>query len=52
VLAALTIRNPTRAVDAEVTPRDFSCCLEATPLRSQALRSLEPAKVINVGDEQ
>ena len=36
VLAALTIRNPTRARSAEVTPQDFSCSLEATPLRDQA----------------
>jgi predicted MFS family arabinose efflux permease len=36
VLAALTIRNPTRAARADVTPQDFNCCLEATPLRSQA----------------
>ena len=36
VLAALTIRNPTRARSAETTPQDFSCSLEATPLRDQA----------------
>ena len=47
VLAALTIRNPTRAVCAETTPQEFNCGLEATPLRS-----LEPAKLTNVGDEQ
>ena len=47
VLAAATIRNPPRAASAEATPRDFSCSLEAPPLRS-----LEPAKVTNVGDKQ
>jgi EmrB/QacA subfamily drug resistance transporter len=52
VLAALTIRNPTRAKCAETTPQDFSCSLEATPLRSQAVRSLEPARVTDVGDKQ
>jgi EmrB/QacA subfamily drug resistance transporter len=34
VLAALTIRNPTKAKSAATTPREFNCCLEATPLRS------------------
>jgi len=52
VLAALTIRNPTRATCAETTPQDFSCALEATPLRDQALRSLEPANVTDVGDKK
>src|SRR5271166_654039 len=47
VLAALTIRNPTRAKCAETTPQDFNCGLEATPLRS-----LEPAKVTDVGDKK
>ncbi len=47
VLAGLTIRNPSRAVCAETTPQEFNCSLEATPLRS-----LEPAKVTNVGDKQ
>jgi len=50
VLAALTIRNPTRAARAEVTPQDFSCCLEATPLRDQAVRSLEPVRPTDTGD--
>ncbi len=46
VLAAVTIRNPSRARCAETTPHELSCSLEATPLRS-----LEPVKVANVGDE-
>ena len=36
VLAAVTIRNPTRAECTEVTPRGFNCGLEATLLRSRA----------------
>ncbi len=36
VLAAATVRNPARAAGAEVTPREFSCGLEATPLRTSA----------------
>jgi len=50
VLAALTIRNPTRAKCAETTPQDFSCSLEATPLRDQAVRSLEPVGPTDTGD--
>ena len=38
VLAALTIRNPSRAKCAETTPQEFTCSLEAPPLRN-----LEPA---------
>ena len=38
VLAALTIRNPSRAKCDETTPQEFTCSLEAPPLRS-----LEPA---------
>jgi len=34
VLAALTIRNPSRAKCAETTPREYNCSLEAPPLRS------------------
>jgi len=34
VLAALTIRNPTRAKSAETTPQEFNCCLEGPPLRN------------------
>jgi EmrB/QacA subfamily drug resistance transporter len=34
VLAALTIRNPGKATSAETTPQEFSCSLEAPPLRS------------------
>ena len=52
VLAAVTIRNPSRAKSAETTPQEFSCSLEAPPLRDQALRSLEPANVTNVGDKE
>src|SRR5229473_8205547 len=47
VLAALTIRNPTRAKSAETTPREFTCCLEAPPLRS-----LVPVRLTNTGDKQ
>src|SRR5580693_6099501 len=36
VLAAVTIRNPSRAKCAETTPQEFSCSLEAPPLRDQA----------------
>ena len=52
VLAAVTIRNPSRAKCAETTPLEFSCSLEATPLRDQALRSLEPVNVTDVGDKK
>ena len=38
VLAALTIRNPSRAKCEKTTPQEFACSLEAPPLRS-----LEPA---------
>jgi EmrB/QacA subfamily drug resistance transporter len=38
ILAALTIRNPAPATCAQTTPQEFTCALEATPLRS-----LEPA---------
>ena len=34
MLAALTIRNPSRARCAETTPQEFNCGLEAPPLRS------------------
>src|SRR5712691_8228478 len=33
VLAALTIRNPSRAKCEETTPQEFTCSLEAPPLR-------------------
>src|SRR3954452_2990545 len=33
VLAALTIRNPSKVTCAENTPQDFNCSLEAPPLR-------------------
>jgi hypothetical protein len=38
VLAALTIRNPSRAECEKTTPQEFACSLEAPPLRN-----LEPA---------
>ena len=38
VLAALTIRNPSRAKCEKTTPQEFTCSLEAPPLRT-----LEPA---------
>jgi EmrB/QacA subfamily drug resistance transporter len=34
VLAAVTIRNPSRAKCARLTPREFNCPLEAPPLRA------------------
>ena len=40
VLAALTIRNPTRARCAETTPQEFNCCLEAPPLRTSSRTGL------------
>jgi EmrB/QacA subfamily drug resistance transporter len=43
VLAAVTIRNPSRVKRAETTPRDFNCCLEAPPLRN--LERAKPAKL-------
>jgi EmrB/QacA subfamily drug resistance transporter len=45
VLAALTIRNPGKVKSAETTPREFSCSLEAPPLRS-----LEPTAPAEAGD--
>jgi len=42
VLAALTIRNPSRATCEATTPQDFTCSLEAPPLRNPELRNLEP----------
>ena len=47
VLAAATIRNPSRAKCAEATPLEFNCGLEAPPLRS-----LVPVRLANVGDKQ
>jgi hypothetical protein len=45
VLAALTIRNPTRAESAATTPRGFNCCLEAPPLRNlEAVPATVPAE--------
>ena len=49
VLAALTIRNPSRAKCAETTPREFTCSLEAPPLRNTDLRSLEQAAPTEAG---
>ena len=34
VLAALTIRNPAPATCAKTTPQEYSCALEAPPLRT------------------
>jgi EmrB/QacA subfamily drug resistance transporter len=45
ILAAVTIRNPSKAKCAETTPQEFSCSLEAPPLRT-----LEPAGHTEVGD--
>src|SRR5689334_20914625 len=42
VLAALTIRNPSKVKCAESTPQGFNCGLEGPPLRQPELRSLEP----------
>jgi len=47
VLAAATIRNPSKAVCAATTPLDSHCGLEAPPLRS-----LVPVRLTNTGDKQ
>ena len=47
VLAAVTIRNPSRARCAETTPRGINCGLEAPPLRT-----LEPATLTDTGDNR
>jgi len=52
VLAAVTIRNPSKARCAETTPQGFNCSLEAPPLRNPELRSLEPTGHTEVGDTQ
>jgi EmrB/QacA subfamily drug resistance transporter len=52
VLAAFTIRNPSKAVCAETTPRGINCGLEAPPLRNPALRSLEPVRLTDTGDKR
>jgi len=44
VLAALTIRNPAPATCAQTTPQEFSCSLEAPPLRN-----LEPTVATEAG---
>jgi len=44
VLAALTIRNPTPAKCAQTTPQEFTCALEAPPLRG-----LKPTAAIEAG---
>ena len=44
VLAALTIRNPTPAECAQTTPQEFTCALEAPPLRG-----LKPTAAIEAG---
>ena len=44
VLAAVTIRNPSRAKSAETTPQEFNCCLEGPPLRNP-----EPAVAAEAG---
>ena len=38
VLAALTIRNPSRAKCEKTTPQEFTCSLEAPPLRNAGTR--------------
>ena len=50
VLAALTIRNPSRAKCAQTTPQEFNCSLEGPPLRNPELRSLEPTAPTEAGD--
>jgi len=44
VLAALTIRNPAPATCAQTTPQEFTCSLEAPPLRN-----LEPTVATEAG---
>jgi hypothetical protein len=41
VLAALTIRNPSRAAEAAAAPKGSYCALEAPPLRSSRTPDLE-----------
>ncbi len=49
VLAALTIRNPSKAKCAESTPQGFNCGLESPPLRSLEPTAATDAAVTDTG---
>jgi EmrB/QacA subfamily drug resistance transporter len=46
VLAALTIRNPSRAAEAAAAPKGSYCALEAPPLRSSRTPDLEAVPAV------
>ena len=52
VLAALTIRNPSRAVCAAASPSGSYCALEAPPLRSSRTPNLETVPVTIPADPE
>ncbi|HJZ27717.1 MAG TPA: MFS transporter, partial [Streptosporangiaceae bacterium] len=52
VLAALTIRNPSRAVGATSSLSESYCALDATPLRSSQTPNLETAPVTIPADQE
>jgi len=52
VMAALTIRNPARAVGAASSPSESYCALDATPLRSSRTPNLETAPVTIPADQE
>jgi EmrB/QacA subfamily drug resistance transporter len=52
VLAALTIRNPSRAVGATSSLSESYCALDATPLRSSRTPNLETAPVTIPADQE
>ena len=52
VLAALTIRNPSRAACAASSPNGSYCALEAPPLRSSRTPNLETVPVTIPADQE
>jgi len=52
VLAALTIRNPSRAVCTAANPNGAYCALEAPPLRSSRAPNLEAVPVTIPADHE
>jgi MFS family permease len=52
VLAALTIRNPARAVCTEASPKGSYCALEAPPLRSSRTPNPEAVPVTIPADPE
>jgi hypothetical protein len=52
VMAALTIRNPARAVGAEASPSESYCALDATPLRSSRTPDLQAVPVTIPADQE